>query len=158
MPNAQNELEGHELSALFPVLTDYENKSSPTPAYNCMAWAVEVTNNWWEPAHGPGYFWPPTAPFDYSTASAIRAYEAYGFHCCDSGALEDGFEKIAVYGDGTDYTHAARQLASGKWTSKIGQHQDLEHPTAESLEGPEYGHIECFMKRPRPTPPPSPTP
>ncbi len=44
-------------------------------------------------------------------------------------------------------THAARQLASGRWTSKLGKAEDIEHDLHD-LEGDLYGIVVLLMKRP----------
>ena len=55
---------------------------------------------------------------------------------------EEGKIKIALYFDFSNQrpTHAARQLTSGLWTSKLGDNMDLSHELHE-LEGPEYGNV-----------------
>lgn len=45
------------------------------------------------------------------------------------------------------YTHAAKQLADGRWGSKIGQLEDIVHTTVEALSGSDYGEVVQFMKR-----------
>ena len=45
--------------------------------------------------------------------------------------------------------HAALQLGSGIWTSKLGTGEDIEHDAPENLAGPCYGHVTAFMKRKR---------
>ncbi|HEY6350039.1 MAG TPA: hypothetical protein VI636_11580, partial [Candidatus Angelobacter sp.] len=65
-------------------------------------------------------------------------------------------EKIAVFGhkaqDGTvTPTHAALQLESGEWTSKLGPFEDITHKKLEDVNGPTYGKPVCFMSRPRST-------
>ncbi len=45
---------------------------------------------------------------------------------------------------------AARQLETGKWTSKIGLNEEIEHDMLEDLAGPAYGHVTTFMKRNHP--------
>jgi hypothetical protein len=49
--------------------------------------------------------------------------------------LEPGFLKVALYGTGLTYTHAARQLADGKWTSKLGKGEDIEHDSSNNMFG-----------------------
>jgi hypothetical protein len=71
---------------------------------------------------------------------------------CDHGELEAGFEKIAIYvGADSEVKHAARQLPSGLWTSKLGDFEDIEHPLFV-LEGGAYGWVKRFLKRPTPLP------
>ena len=47
----------------------------------------------------------------------------------EDGPLQDGYEKIAIYALDGEPTHAARQLDTGRWTSKLGKHEDIEHDT-----------------------------
>jgi hypothetical protein len=56
-------------------------------------------------------------------------------------------KKVAVYGIGGFYTHATRQLETGKWTSKLGNEEDIEHDLPELVGGGVYGEIALFMKR-----------
>jgi hypothetical protein len=67
--------------------------------------------------------------------------------------LEPGFEKIAIFakqsGNKRVPTHAARQLDSGEWTSKLGACEDISHAEAVSVSGPAYGNVAYFMSRPK---------
>ena len=81
--------------------------------------------------------------------------DVIGYEVCPIGsrALEPGVQKIALYvdEDGTP-THAARQLPSGEWTSKLGRAEDIRHKTLEALEGsagqpPGYGRAKLILKR-----------
>ena len=74
-----------------------------------------------------------------------------GFVICADGSLEEGVEKVAIYAVGDEYMHAALQLGSGSWTSKMGTGEDIEHDAPENLAGPCYGHVTAFMKRKRVT-------
>jgi hypothetical protein len=66
----------------------------------------------------------------------------------DDESLESGFEKVALYGSGAFYTHASRQLADGRWTSKVGRSEDIEHDSPGDVAGGVYGEVVRFMKRP----------
>ncbi|HEX4644075.1 MAG TPA: hypothetical protein VH598_00545, partial [Verrucomicrobiae bacterium] len=47
-------------------------------------------------------------------------------------------------------THAAIQTEDGKWRSKLGDFEDIEHNLLSSLEGTWYGTVTSkFLKRPR---------
>jgi hypothetical protein len=118
------------------------------PMYNCIAWAAGIDNDWWDAARGRT--WPGNAPRDYKVTSLVIVYESVGFVLCADGSLEDGIEKIAIYADGPEYTHAARQLETGKWTSKMGPDERIEHDTPQDVVGPAFGQVTAFMKRPRP--------
>lgn len=77
-----------------------------------------------------------------------KAYGTLSYAECADGKYEPEYEKVAIYIDREGKpTHAARQLSSGRWTSKLGQHVDIDHETLEALEGPTYGTVAVFMKR-----------
>ena len=143
------------LSNDFPNLHsgNYRDTSPADRVYNCIAWAAGVNDLWWEPVQNATskQFWPASAPRDDKLTSLILAYESVGFVICADDTTEGGIEKIALYADGGAYTHAApRQLETGKWTTKIGVDEDIEHDTLEDVAGPAYGHVATFMKRSRP--------
>ena len=131
----------------FPRLTpgNYRVTSPPSPDYNCVAWAAGDTARWWQ----PGLYWPATTPpGDYGVGALTVAFRALGYEPCADGGVEPGFEKVALYGDGVFYTHAARQLPDGRWTSKLGGAEDIEHDVAEAVAGGVYGEVAQFMRRP----------
>ena len=145
------ELTDAKLKEYFPNLTagDYSKTSDPSDKYNCISWAAGFDNKWWEPAPECGYYWPENLPVDYSVGATVSVYAQLGFvQCGQNSDLEMGFEKVAIYGSDGECLHAARQLSTGRWTSKIGQHQDIEHASPESLVGEEYGSIYVILRRP----------
>jgi hypothetical protein len=140
-----------EIERHFPVLVHdgYSITSPDTTEYNCIAWATGDTEAWWWPDIQNTYYWPPDVPRSETVASFEMAFRMFGYSLCDHAGHEPGFEKIALYLDVNGKpTHAARQLASGKWTSKLGSLEDIEHTTLESLEVPQYGSAELVYKRP----------
>jgi len=74
-----------------------------------------------------------------------------GYRTCVNGKREDEIEKVAIYvNEQGKPTHAARQLASGVWVSKMGPHVDIEHETPEAVGGHEdhgYGVVAIYMAR-----------
>ena len=83
-------------------------------------------------------------------AAFIAAYATIGFEPCDDGQPEAGFEKIAIYvDDAGEPVHAARQLPSGVWTSKLGGANDIEHGSPEGVEAPLCGKASQYLRRPR---------
>lgn len=77
----------------------------------------------------------------------VDAFAILGYEPCASGDPERGFEKVALFADGTGTpTHAARLLPNGSWTSKLGPHEDISH-TLYGLEGSSYGDVVHFLKR-----------
>lgn len=101
---------------------------------------------------GIGY-WPAGIPRTVTVGAFVQAYETLGYKLCHDGALKAGLEKIAIFGTSTAGaqvpTHAALQLKSGEWTSKMGPLEDIRHKTVDAVNGPVYGKVICFMSRPR---------
>jgi hypothetical protein len=94
-------------------------------------------------------FWPvDSSREDHGIGNVVEAFRSLGYKECEDGAQEEGFEKLALYGSAMMYTHAARQLPDGKWTSKLGQLEDITHTTPEAIEGSDYGEVVQYMKRP----------
>ena len=77
-----------------------------------------------------------------------------GYEPCERGDLEPGFEKVAIFADDEGPTHAARQLDNGRWTSKLGSMEDIEH-ALEGLAGSEYGRVVRYLRRQEPVRPAS---
>ncbi|NEQ98314.1 MAG: hypothetical protein F6K30_16615 [Cyanothece sp. SIO2G6] len=124
--------------------------SPRTPSYNCIAWAAgESFRPWWPlpyaEINNPPYYWPETSQ-DESLEDFISGFGKIGYECCDNGEWEDGYEKVAMYVQDGEVTHMARQENSGRWTSKCGNLQDIEHSSPDALCD-QYGEIACFMKR-----------
>jgi hypothetical protein len=82
-------------------------------------------------------------------AAFIQTYELLGYERCHSAEQEAGFEKIAVYESNGVPTHAARQLETGVWSSKLGNLEDVEHGL-DALEGQLYGRVSTFLRKPLP--------
>lgn len=136
----------------FPRLAadGYELTSDPTEDQNCIGHAVDRPGEWWDPAEDQ--LWPDGVPRDYSVEALVAVFATMGYALCDSASLEMGYEKIVIYSDDDEYTHASRQLEDGSWTSKLGPDDDINHPTPESLAGGSYGEVCKIMKRARTTP------
>lgn len=135
----------------FPRLRrgQYRLTSPATREYNCIAWAAGQTDRWWEPDPFEIYYWPPGVPRQRNAASLIAAFALSGYTQCASASYEKGLEKIAIYTDSQGLpTHAARQLSDGKWTSKLGECEDIEHEELVSLGGSLYGEPTIFLSRP----------
>lgn len=132
----------------LPRLTPGNHRitSPATTDYNCVGWAADDTAHWWQ----PGVYWPVDLPGDeYGIAALEQAFESLGYQTCADGSLEAGFEKVALYSSTLFYTHAARQLPDGKWTSKLGGAEDIEHDTPGDVAGGVYGDVVKFMRRSR---------
>jgi hypothetical protein len=136
----------------FPKLHPRRCMGDVSPAtedYNCFAWAAVVNDARWEPDPNGDFYWPDDVPREYTLAAFIEAYRTIGFELCHDGSNEIGFEKIAIYTDLGEPTHAARQLENGTWTTKFGHCEDIVHIGVDCLEGPLYGNLAVYMKRGR---------
>lgn len=137
------------LLAAFPGLESDDAVSTglPDDGYNCVAWAVGVTDRRWWPL-GLKTVWPPGAPAELTVSAFVAALAAAGYILCDDGSTEPGFEKAALYARAGVPTHVARQLPGGRWSSKLGLDCLVEHATPAGLEGAVYGSVVTYLKRP----------
>jgi hypothetical protein len=141
----------------FPLLfvSGYEVKSPETPdyRYNCIAFAADDENLWWWPdQHGDGY-WPIGAKREVTREAFIQAYETIGYKVCDHGAVEAGYDKIALYEKNGVPQHAAKQIDEVWWKSKLGPWEDIEHKTVQAVQTFNgiglYGEVVVYMRRKR---------
>lgn len=134
----------------FPGLrgTVFKETSKPTTNYNCIAWAASESWRWWWPDPLRQYHWPKEAPRQRTLEAFVEAFKILGYTQCDTETLEAGFLKVAIFiNDKNEPTHAARQLPSGAWTSKLGPNEDIEHEL-HAVSGRQYGAVAVIMKRP----------
>jgi len=132
--------------------------------YNCIAHAaLDCRRKWWPNRYLPQArkhrYWPDSVDSVRTVKAFIETFEIEGFRECADGSLEPGYEKLALYVSPIPTidnplpndapTHMARQLPCGKWTSKLGQEQDIVHDLPEGLEGDDYGALWKYLKRPR---------
>jgi hypothetical protein len=132
----------------FPRLTpdNHRGTSPATPEYNCVAWSASDTARWWQ----PGVNWPVEVADDDAGVGVLeKAFSSLGYQDCPDGSHESGFEKVALYGSSLFYTHAARQLPNGEWTSKLGRSEDIEHDSPDDVAGGLYGEVVQCMRRRR---------
>ncbi len=121
--------------AQYPRLAeDSEQKitSEATDRYNCVAWVQRDMNHWVDPE----IFWPrgvPEPKNDDDLECYVALFRSWGFEEADSAELEDGYLKIAVFATGDAFDHVAKQLPSGRWSSKGGAMYDFRHGTLEAL-------------------------
>ena len=135
---------------LFPNLAS-EGFTTTSPAslrYNCIAWAAARDDAWWWPDPQFVCYWPDAAPREDTVDAFVAAFGTLGYTPCRDGSAEEEFEKVAIYQSRGLPTHAARQLPDGRWTSKLGRNIDIAH-TLRGLDGPVYGQVAVFLKRPR---------
>lgn len=139
-----------QIIQFFPKLAIDANFSVTSPctdAYNCLAWAANKDNIFWWPAQPPvdGVEWP-IDDYDTTFHTLFKVYEKIGYIECDNWQFDAKLKKIALYIDSNGhFTHAARQLRNGLWTSKLGPSWDISHSDPYSIESEAYGTVGGFM-------------
>lgn len=134
-----------QLRQLLPNLEDLSSiiiTSNATNEYNCVGWALNKTE-WYE----PGFVWPEGLLEDDTLAAYVELFirEGYIFDGTYNYELELGYEKVAVYGTVDKVEHVSRQLPNGKWTSKLGTENDVEHNLFDLDD--HYGPLIGILKR-----------
>lgn len=146
------------ISQSFPKLLHdggFKVTSKATPDYNCIAWACNYNERWIQPTYigkpelDCVVWWPPGVPEGLELECLIKVFESQGYSQCVSGEHENGFRKVALYynEESMEWTHAARELRNGCWTSKLGKYVDIQHGTPQTIENDSYGKVYCFMRK-----------
>lgn len=136
----------------FPALkggVGYRDTSEETIVYNCLAWALGISWTRYDPIPKcAGYYWFPGIPRKWDETTIRLVFEKHSYVIADNYDVEPGYEKVVFYSDANGKPqHFARQLQNGKWTSKLGDYNDIEHGALESLTGPLYGSPGIVLKR-----------
>jgi len=124
----------------------YTKTSEETWRYNCIAFAADDESQWWWPDAEGNAFWPPGVARKVEISCFIQAYRTLGYEVCEEG-LESGYERIVIYALNGEPTHAAKQLENGRWKSKLGRFEDIEHNTLKAVTEYIYGEPAVFMRR-----------
>lgn len=140
------------IESLFPGLqkSGFRVSSLATRASNCIAWAAGDTTHWWWPDPDPendAIFWPGGIALEQTLDAFLAALATLGYARCSGEELESGVEKIALFAKASLPTHAARQLPTGVWTSKLGSGEDIEHDL-HAVSGDLYGTVVLLLSRP----------
>jgi hypothetical protein len=128
---------GH-ITAFFPRLRagNFDITSPATRVYNRIAWAAGDTQRWWWPdddRDNDAVYWPPGVPREETVDAFVAAFATLGFTASAGDAALPGVEKTALFVDLNGVpTHAARQLPSGRWTSKLGVLEDISSGPSKS--------------------------
>jgi predicted RNase H-like HicB family nuclease len=147
----------NQLISVFPDLAHdkhFKVKSPETDTYNCIAWAMGYDNVWVVPVEEiPGYWWPVGATKGMALENLIEAFKFEGFEESDNALPEDGYDKVALYGNDGCWTHASKVVSPNVEHSKFGQSWDGEHShgvlckTSIGCERCSYGTVYTYMKR-----------
>ena len=154
---ASPDLSKDRLEKAFPRLggSGYEVTSDPTPAYNCVAWAAaRDQRRWWEPSTEVRHYWPAGVPRDYSMDAFVELFRAHGFEVGELDlSIDPAVEKVVLYADQDgDFAHAAFQTDAGRWASKLGKWEDIEHDRPEDIMCEDYGPPQVLLCRHRRAP------
>ena len=119
--------------------------SNQTTRYNCFAWAAHDELNNWEPE---GDYWPEGCLRELTIPAFIEAYGSLGFSSVTTRRSPKRVERIAIFTVNGVPQHAARQLSSGLWTSKLGHGFDISHKL-KSICCDDYGEVAVILERDR---------
>jgi hypothetical protein len=127
--------------------SDYCVTSEETEDYNCASHAMNVTKCALWPGYPEFYKWPVEGASD-TVESFRELFRLLGFEDCgNDSSPESGWQKIALYSRQGLPTHLARQLANGRWSSKLGDYEDIDHITLEALRGREPETLDALTAR-----------
>ena len=122
-------------------------ESKETWDYNCIAFAAGVETEWWWPDPNGEGKWPEGVRREELLECFAEAYGTLGYETCEDAKLEAGYEKVSIYAQNGVPTHAAKQLPNGRWKSKLGSWEDVEHNTLRAVEEYVYGRAVLYLKR-----------
>jgi len=120
-------------AAFAGIRGEFEVMSGSTTKFNCIAWSLGITSQWINPQTTWAGCDKLNAQFGYKRMSTLDFSRV------------SGYEKIVLYGKVnslgqiTSFTHQARQLKDGTWTSKLGGLAMIRHVTPDTLDGAAYG-------------------
>jgi len=99
----------------------------------------------------PGFCWPPGAIRGQGIEALVSAFETLGYEICSGTDLEYGYEKVALYAKRFgSWEHVTKQEEDGWWSSKLGNLEDIRHPTPHAVSSADYGQVRYFMRRRKP--------
>jgi hypothetical protein len=136
------------LEDVFPGLRGqpYQITSPKDHRYNCIAFAAGDHRNWWWPDAVGEDIWPAGIARAETVEAFRDAFATVGYVVCDNDEVEPGYEKVALFALAGVPKHATRQLPSGRWVSKLGPSEDIEH-ALHDLTVMVYGSVVLVMKR-----------
>jgi hypothetical protein len=143
-------MSAERILSLFPKLdaSRLALTSPQTPAYNCIAWAAGDQKRWWWPDADGIAYWPQSVQRAVRLIAFQHAFETLGYQITGDDSLEPMLEKVTIFSRGAIPTHAAKQLANGLWSSKVGNLEDISHDL-HGIENEAYGTVAFIMSRRR---------
>jgi hypothetical protein len=138
-----------EIQRIFPLLTpeNHRRTSDADFNYNCLAFALGDSKNWWDPPAQFGYYWPPGFSPDHKVDTVVKIITLHGYIIDLAKHEVPTSEAIAIYADGENWTHFSK-YRDGQWFSKIGEDHDISHSSLDILEGNFFGEVVRILSRP----------
>ena len=125
---------------------NFKLTSPATYQYNCIAYALGMSDRWVDHIDIPWHWWPPVEKGD-SVSHLMEAFRYFGFEECGlDDEIDDTYDKIAIYEISDDWTHAAKVVANGIYHSKFGSSYDGTHSNGNVLSA-QYGNVSVIMRR-----------
>ena len=149
--NARCVLENVDRVSFHGVTTtnSQKRKIQVDKRYNGIAYAAGDLAHWWWPfpADVPEVRWPAGVVRAETVAAFRAAFAPLGYMEWVSEELDTGLEKIALFANDQGFPlHAARQRNSGRWTSKLGEREDIDHDLRD-LENEAYRTVVLIVQR-----------
>lgn len=114
--------------------------------YNCIAFAMGMTDRWVDDSDIAWHWWPPIEKGP-SVDHLKRAFRYFGFEECGmDDSIDELYDKIAIYHLAGRWTHAAKIVAAGIYHSKFGESYDGCHSSGGVLRA-QYGDVCLIMRR-----------
>lgn len=134
----------------YPHLKDnYIQTSDETIEYNCISFVLDdyenIYSSWGEEGLWIDGLERTHTPGNYAEFFRIKG----GFEICLNSDLEESIEKIAIFGEENEFLHVAIQIQDGKWKSKMGEFEDIQHNTLKAVSGKRCGFPLIYMARTR---------
>ena len=138
-----------DLEIDFPALAgkDYD-LSDEDFNYNCLAYALGDSSQWWEPPRGPGQYWPDGFPPDVTVKTVEDIIRLHGFTIELEDSENPDTDAIAIFAIGAEWTHFAK-FSDGAWKSKLGTGHDVSGVSLKDLMIPDYGKVVKVLSRPK---------
>ena len=125
---------------------NFKLTSQPTYRYNCIAFAMGMSDRWVDVANLPWHWWPPVQKDD-TINSLIAAFEYFGFEKCGmDDNIDEKYDKVVLYGKDNQWQHAAKVVAPNVYHSKFGESFDGTHSSGNVLSV-KYGDPYVVMRR-----------
>ena len=120
--------------------------------FNCIAHSLGIRNMSIWPAKLELWVWDKSLPYINTINNFVNLYRKFNYEICEDSSWEPDYDKIALYisilSCRNTVSHAAKQIDSYWWSSKMGGDELFEHDL-EAIENKNVGTKYVFLKRPK---------